>query len=201
VGVIVAVISLALVGALLANRFLRPLVFPDQEDKDGASVADLVAPVQLLAALFLAFVLAQSSQSYARARTAALNEAEVVDAAFETGDYLPEPQREAVQGALVCYTRAVIGPEWRTMQQGQQSPVPSIWTGVQIRRSQDAERAGGRQELILFDPPLGRREPVQGAHREAGRGQSNHTAGGCGAGAASDRAIDRRVRVEDSPGG
>jgi hypothetical protein len=34
---------------------------------------------------------------------------------------------------VVCYSRAVVGPEWDTMATGEASPVPNNWMGTSPR--------------------------------------------------------------------
>lgn len=61
-----------------------------------------------------------------------------MDNLFETAAYLREPRRQELQAAVVCYARAVAGPEWDAMSHGTSSKVPNNWTGAKghgIRRS------------------------------------------------------------------
>ena len=77
--------------------------------------------------LFIAFVLALSSQSSA-ARNAAADEAATVDNLFEATAYLESARlRVGMQAALVCYARAVEGPDWDAMAKGEgPRPPPAI---------------------------------------------------------------------------
>jgi hypothetical protein len=52
---------------------------------------------------------------------------------YESTAYLTQPRLKlGMQASLVCYARAVAGPEWDSMGRGDTStsPVPSNWTGT-----------------------------------------------------------------------
>lgn len=121
----------AAVGIGLAlNFFFRG---PNKEtvaDEQGASVRDILGATALLAGLLIAIVLSGASSSYTAARTAAKTEADTVDNLYEAAEYVALPARQAIQAAAVCYSRAVLGPEWDTMATGEASPVPNSWTGT-----------------------------------------------------------------------
>jgi len=84
----------------------------------------------LVLLLLIAFVFLGATESYSTAKSAVQTEAGFVEYLFELGDYLMEPDREHLQHATVCYARAVAGPEWLTMADGESSSVPSNWTGT-----------------------------------------------------------------------
>lgn len=127
--VLTVLILLAAVGAGLAVNFLRP--DDDGENKtEDASVLNILNATALLAGLLVAIVLSDASGSYSAARDAAKSEADTVDGIYESAEYVDLPARQAIQAALVCYARAVSGPEWDAMAGGNGSPVPSNWTGT-----------------------------------------------------------------------
>jgi Protein of unknown function (DUF4239) len=125
--VIIVVVVAGLAVGLAAMRFLRRR---QDHGSHGASVIELLAPIQLLAALFIGFVLVEAAKSYSEARAAAASEANIVDNLFETAEYLHQPRRQQLQAAVVCYARAVAGPEWDAMKHGTSSKVPNNWTGA-----------------------------------------------------------------------
>lgn len=166
-----AVLLIALILGLVANQSLRPFFMSDDE---GSSIADLLSPLAVLAALFIGLVLADVSTSYSSARESVAREAKLVDNLFETTEYLPNPTRGAMQASIVCYARAVAGPEWETMARGQGSlnRVPSNYTGtgpLGLRRmfielgpsdplwekltSADAERGDARRDRLAQARP------------------------------------------------
>jgi cytochrome bd-type quinol oxidase subunit 2 len=103
----------------------------DAARSSGADVVKVLGTTSLLAGLLVAFVLSGASSSYTAARTAAKAESDTVDTMFESADYVAQPFRQRLQGAIVCYARAVSGPEWQAMSKGNGSSVPSNWTGIQ----------------------------------------------------------------------
>lgn len=135
---IVATIVILGAGILgtLANFVWGPAL-KRQQDRQGVSefltqtvTGNNYGPAATLLALLTALVLAGAAQSYSRANTAVQTEASAVDNMFETAGYLKEPYRQRIQNAVVCYARAVVGPEWKTLHDtGEGSPVPSNWTG------------------------------------------------------------------------
>jgi len=132
---IAAVILGAAVLGMVANRLLRPHLESYHNThrvdmgKADSWASGVLGPSVTLLALFLAFVLAGASESYSQAKTAAQNEASVVDGFFETAGYLDDPSRQRLQRAALCYARSVAGPEWEAMRTGDASSVPAHWTG------------------------------------------------------------------------
>jgi hypothetical protein len=116
----------------------------DTARREGADVVRVLGTTSLLAGLLASFVLSGASSSYTAARGAAKAESDTVDTLFEAADYVKQPFRQRLQGAVVCYARAVAGPEWDAMAKGQGSPVPSNWTGIQP--------GGIRSTLIQMTP-------------------------------------------------
>ncbi|MFJ7155520.1 hypothetical protein ACIQUQ_11330 [Streptomyces sp. NPDC101118] len=128
----IAIMAVALVGGLLANhlRRRRHVNADGEDDGEEASVSDLISPLETLAVLLVAFVIVVAAESYGAAGTAVGAEAHRVDQLYEVADYAPEPQREGLQGAAVCYARAIITYEWPTMDgNGVKAPQASVWSG------------------------------------------------------------------------
>jgi len=143
--VALAAIVAAVVVGLIANRRLRPRLLPDEQD--SMSLSDVINQALTLAVVFLAFVLVGNSESYDRARQAAVAEAGVVDHVFELAEYAPEPQRRQIQGAMVCYARAVVAYEWPHMDLGR-SKIASMWS-IRVRDNfRSIERSDSLFQLI-----------------------------------------------------
>lgn len=126
----IALIAVALFGGLLANQFRRrhrPRG-PSGDDGEEVSVADLVSPLETLAVLLVAFVIVVAADSYGEAGSAVSAEAHRVDQLYEVADYAPEPQREGLQAAAVCYSRAIMTYEWPVMEAGTRAPEASVWS-------------------------------------------------------------------------
>ncbi|MFD4370734.1 hypothetical protein [Streptomyces sp. NPDC058486] len=125
---VVAIVTALAVG-LLANNHRRRRHVGDGDDDGEASVSDLVSPLETLAVLLVAFVIVVAAESYGSASAAVEAEAGRVDQLYEVADYAPEPQRERLQAAAVCYSRAIGSAEWPLMAEGgSKSPVASAWS-------------------------------------------------------------------------
>ncbi len=125
------IVPLALVVGLLANVLLRRRFIDD--DTSGPSAASLVGSIDYLGVFFIAFVLAAAASSFSSARNTSAREANVVDNMYESTAYVSQPRiRVGMRSSLVCYARAVAGPEWDAMGRGstETSPIPSTWTGA-----------------------------------------------------------------------
>ncbi|NUP42762.1 MAG: hypothetical protein HOY76_38510 [Streptomyces sp.] len=131
----------ALILGVVANRLLHRRVLG--EDSEGFSVRDLVAPMQTLTILLLAFVLAMAANSNGNADEAARTEAGVVDHMYEVAEYAPPADRQRLQADVVCYARAVQNVEWPDLAHGHGSSVPSIWTtDLRLQLKKEAGDAG-----------------------------------------------------------
>ncbi|WP_306324671.1 hypothetical protein [Streptomyces venezuelae] len=125
----VVIIATALAVGLIANQVRRRRRAAEGGDGEEASVSDLVSPLETLAVLLVAFVIVLAAESYGSAGTAVEAEASRVDQLYEVADYAPEPQRERLQAAAVCYARAIRAVEWPLMAEGgEKSPAASVWS-------------------------------------------------------------------------
>lgn len=122
---IIAVVIGALIIGLIANRLYRRRLLGDNEE--GPSMSDVLTQALTLAILFMAFILVESSVSFANARGAAIAEADAVDTLYETAGYAAEPNRQNISGKVVCYARAIVAHEWDHMDQGR-APEASVWS-------------------------------------------------------------------------
>ncbi|MEU3604110.1 hypothetical protein AB0E83_01370 [Streptomyces sp. NPDC035033] len=124
----IVAIAAALAVGLFANQVRRRRRAAGG-DGEEASVSDLVSPLETLAVLLVAFVIVVAAESYGSASTAVEAEAGRVDQLYEVADYAPEPQRERLQAAAVCYARAIQAAEWPLMAEGgEKSPAASVWS-------------------------------------------------------------------------
>ncbi|MFE5794232.1 hypothetical protein ACFQ8C_16850 [Streptomyces sp. NPDC056503] len=126
----VVAMAAALAAGLFANQVRRRRRAGDADgDGEEASVSDLISPLETLAVLLVAFVIVVAAESYGAASTAVEAEAGRVDQLYEVADYAPEPQRERLQAAAVCYARAIQAVEWPLMAEGgAKSPYASVWS-------------------------------------------------------------------------
>ncbi len=164
---IILVIAAAVIIGLCANYFSL-----SKAADEGSSVQQVLGGTALIAAFLLAIVLSGASTSYSSAQKAAKQEADVIDTLYESANYVDQPYRQRIQAATVCYARAVVGPEWKTLAKGKTSPVPSNWTGTKpiglraaflemgpsakgfsLVQSADAQRGGLRSERVAQANP------------------------------------------------
>ncbi|MFD7325164.1 hypothetical protein ACFV9D_29405 [Streptomyces sp. NPDC059875] len=133
--VTIAAMAVALAVGLIANR-VRSRRTADEEEDAEASVSDLISPLETLAVLLVAFVIVVAAESFGAAGQAVEAEARRVDQLYEVADYAPEPQRQRLQAAAVCYARAIETDEWPSMANGggEASPRASVWS-TEFRRS------------------------------------------------------------------
>lgn len=144
---IAIVVGLGVVFGLVARHIMKPLADPT----DGAKVIDMIGAVNGLAGLYIALVIVQASFSYNAANGIVNQEASAIDDFAESTEYVAqEAARQTLLAGIVCYARAVAGPEWEAMVEGKASPVPGNWIGSGphgIRKT--------LKELGFFDPAFG----------------------------------------------
>jgi hypothetical protein len=121
-------------------------------------------------AVLLAFVIFLSFSSYDRAREKASLEAVAVSQLFRITRLFPPESREPLQGELICYARAVVHDEWKTMREGRPSPVVDGWL-ARIERTVDGVQVQGEKQRVAyghwFDQAAERREGRRGRLTEA----------------------------------
>ncbi|MCX2183874.1 DUF4239 domain-containing protein [Streptomyces sp. SKN60] len=123
----ILIMAAALAAGLLANWLRRRRAAAGPEDEE-ASISDLISPLETLAVLLVAFVIVVAAESYGAAGAAVEAEAHRVDQLYEVADYAPEPERERMQGAAVCYAQAIMSYEWPAMNTGEKAPEASVWS-------------------------------------------------------------------------
>ena len=113
--IVVVVLSGAL--GLLTHRHLAKRAQSDNQDfAEGIPLTDLIAPVRILVALVLAFVLFQTFSSYEDASDAANDEAGAVSTEATAAALLPSPNGPELVGLLRCYARAVAESGWASLE-------------------------------------------------------------------------------------
>jgi hypothetical protein len=122
---VIAAVSAATIAAMLAvRRYLAPSggFFTDSDRAAG-----VFGVIGTAFAVLLAFVIFLAFESYSNARAEAGKEAVAVAELFNTASLFPAAERRELQGTLICYARAVVGDEWRTMRDGDPSPLVQAW--------------------------------------------------------------------------
>jgi hypothetical protein len=85
----------------------------------------IYASVQGSLGILIAFVIFLAFQSYLQARSSSEQEATAVLQLYRVAGLFPSPTSQQVRGGLICYARAVIGPDWSAQEDGHSSPIPS----------------------------------------------------------------------------
>ena len=92
--------------------------------------------------ILIAFMIFLAFQSYLGARSAAQDEATAVLQLFRTAELFPPPYAADEEQRLVCYARAVAGPEWRAMKEEHPSPLVDAAVARTEATFAAAERSG-----------------------------------------------------------
>lgn len=114
--VIVVVVLSGVLGLLVQRRLAKHVATLSQDSAEGIPLTDLLAPVRILVALVLAFVLVQTFSSYEDASDAANGEAGAVSTEAVAAALLPSPTGANLVAQLRCYARAVAGPGWASLE-------------------------------------------------------------------------------------
>jgi hypothetical protein len=114
--VIIVVAVAGALGLVAQRRLARHVRTESQDAAEGIPLTDLLAPVRILVALVLAFVLVQTFSSYEDASDAANDEAGAVATEAVAAALLPSPAGAELVGLLRCYARAVAGPGWASLE-------------------------------------------------------------------------------------
>jgi hypothetical protein len=133
--VIIVVVVAGALGLLVQRRLAKRLGTESQVSAEGIPLTDLLAPVRILVALVLAFVLFQTFSSYEDASDAANDEASAVSTEAVAAALLPSSTGPDLVGLLRCYARAVAGPGWASLEASRHTS--------SISRDADARVAAG----------------------------------------------------------
>ncbi len=101
---------------------------------DGDRAAGVFGVLATGFAITVGFVVFLAFESFDASRSGAEAEAVLVAQQLETAQLLPARSRPALDGALVCYARYVVGTEWPLMEDGRADEVPNPW-GVALFRA------------------------------------------------------------------
>jgi hypothetical protein len=144
---IVVAVAVTVTLILLVRRFAAPVggFFTDSDRAAGVfGVTGTGFAVLLAFVIFLAF------SSYDRARQQASVEASAISQLYRTANLFPAETQPQLHGELICYARAVIHDEWRTMRDEHESPFVDRWLD-RIERTVDGTRLRGDKERLGFD--------------------------------------------------
>lgn len=121
--VIAAGVAVSVAAMILARRLAPRGGFFTDSDR----AAGVFGVIGTSFAVLLAFVIFLAFESYANARQEAGQEAVAVAELFHTAQIFAPSEQQELQGDLVCYARAVIEDEWRTMREREPSELVVGW--------------------------------------------------------------------------
>lgn len=164
--VVLAAVGLAVAAMLVARRHAPP----GSRFADSDRAAGVFGVLGTSFAVLLAFVIFLAFESYGNAKDKAGQEAVAVTGLHHTAALFAPRDRDALRGELICYARAVIGDEWRTMRDDRPSTRVEGWlddfdatmAGVRLADGKRAAAFGA-----LLDEASARREGRRGRLAEA----------------------------------
>ena len=169
---IALIVVLADVAAIGAMALIRRWAPSEGFFRDSQVAAGAFTVTGTIFAVMVGFVFLIAFQSYASARSSARAEAGATAAGFHAAAAFPPSSRDALQGDLICYARAVVGDEWSGMADAHPSELANHWesrlefafqavrpVGVTASNAQqnwfeetDARRGARRARLAEADP-------------------------------------------------
>jgi hypothetical protein len=155
--ILVVVVTAAVTIKLLLRRY-APLGGWFTDSPRSAGTLSLIGT---MFAVVLAFVILFALQTYKQARDGASVEAIAVTELHSVAGVFPAPTSDHLQGALVCYARAVIDNEWPAMREGHSSALVQSWIDTMGREFAQTDPQGARQtnaHAQWFDEEARRRE-------------------------------------------
>ena len=147
--VIIVVLLAGALGLLAQRRLARRVVTESQDSAEGIPLTDLLAPVRILVALVLAFVLVQTFSSYEDASDAANDEASAVSTEAVAAALLPSPTGPQLVGLLRCYARAVAGPGWASLEVSRQTSSISSDADARVAAAVAQAQQTGISETLM----------------------------------------------------
>jgi hypothetical protein len=149
--IIIVVVVAGALGLLVQRSLAKRLGSGSQDAAEGIPLTDLLAPVRILVALVLAFVLFQTFSSYEDARDAANDEASAVSTEAVAAAVLPSPTGPDLVGLLRCYTRAVAGPGWASLEANRHTSSVSSDADARVAAAVAQAQEAGTSEALVGD--------------------------------------------------
>jgi hypothetical protein len=149
--VIIVVVLAGALGLLAQRRLARRVVAESQDSAEGIPLTDLLAPVRILVALVLAFVLVQTFSSYEDASDAANDEAGAVSTEAVAAALLPSPTGPQLVSLLRCYARAVAGPGWASLEVSRQTSSISSDADARVAAAVAQAQQAGISETVMIE--------------------------------------------------
>jgi hypothetical protein len=130
--IVVAVAAVSVAVMLVVRRGIRDEAKVQELDR---RVPTVFAFVGTAFAVLLAFVVLEAFQNFDEARAGADTEAVAVLQISRTADAFPRAQRDAFEGFLLCYARAVVHQDWPAMKEGAESSSEADLWSLRMRQT------------------------------------------------------------------
>jgi hypothetical protein len=145
--IIAVAVAITVTLMLLVRRFVAPRggFFTDPDRAAG-----VFGVTGTGFAVLLAFVIFLSFSSYDRARDKASVEAVAISQLFRTAKLFSPDAQRSLHGELICYARAVIDDEWKTMRHGSESALVTAWL-LRIEQTIDGIQVAGEKQRVAYD--------------------------------------------------
>src|SRR3954467_2518710 len=130
--IVAAAAGVSVVVLLVVRRAIRDEATLQELDR---RVSTVFAFVGTAFAVLLAFVVLEAFNNYDQAREAADTEAVTVVQISRTADGFAPAQRNAFEGLLLCYARAVVHHDWPAMKNGDLSSEEADLWSLRMRRA------------------------------------------------------------------
>ena len=159
--VIVVVVLSGALGLLAHRRLAKRVQTQGQNTAEGIPLTDLIAPVRILVALVLAFVLFQTFSSYQDASDAAADEAGAVSTEAKAAALLPSPTGPHLVGLLRCYARAVAGSGWASLEATRHTSSISSDADVRVAAAVAQAQQAGISDTLLAEVVAAERDRAE----------------------------------------
>ena len=143
---LVAVAAAVAVGAMLLVRRGAP---DGSYFADGDRAAGVFGVITTGFSVLLGFVIFLAFTSYDDTKQGAEVEALVVAQQFETAQFMPSAQRQALSDGLVCYAAYVVHQEWPLLEDGTHDNSFNPWGVALFRTLQEATPDGPAEEAAF----------------------------------------------------
>jgi hypothetical protein len=164
--IVVGAVAVAIAGLLVVRR-RAPAGGYFADSTRGTGVFSVLARV---VAVLLAFVIFLALQTFRTAKETAGQEAVATTQLYRTTALLADPGGSDLRGDLVCYARAVVEDEWRTMSAGNESSRVQGWLDRMASTTASITPENARETTAYgewFDQDAQRREGRRGRLAQA----------------------------------
>lgn len=145
----VLIVAVAVAVGITAMLFARRRAPDGSWFNDGDRASGVFGVLATGFAVLLGLVVVLAFTSFDQSRAGAEEEALVVAQQYETAQFLPEAQRGALSGELVCYARYVSAQEWPMMQDGTLGDSVNPWAVGMFRTTKAIEPESNAEQAAF----------------------------------------------------